>query len=63
MTKMFSKNREVTVYKSEQPDLYELAAEALFNGDGTFSYKGRLWEANEGDPEVYLLIRPEVPNG
>ncbi len=68
MTKLFSSDpaRAVTVYIDEQPELYELADNALSDGDGTFMYKGRLWEVGEGsgmgEPGGYLIIRPEVPN-
>jgi hypothetical protein len=52
----------VTVYAEDQPDLYKLAEDALFDGDRTFTYQGRLWQVGEGKPGNYVIIKPEVPN-
>jgi hypothetical protein len=64
MTELFSPDtdREVTVSKVEQPELYELADDAQFDGNHTFTYKGRLWEVGEGVVGAYWVIRPKVPN-
>jgi hypothetical protein len=56
----FSSEHAKTVYEAEEPELYKLAEDALFNGDGTFTHGGRLWEVGEGKPSQYLVIRPEV---
>lgn len=60
--RLFSDARAVTVLMDEQPELYDLAENALLNGDGTFTYEGVLWEVGEGTRDSYLVIRPEVPN-
>lgn len=57
---MFSAEQEKTVYEEELPELYKLAEDALFNGDGTFTHGGTLWEVGEHKPGQYLVIRPEV---
>lgn len=57
----FDPNHVISVYKDEQPELYELAESALLEGDGIFIYHGRLWEVGEGEGLLgdYLNIRPE----
>lgn len=61
-SRLFSAARAVTVYVEEQPELYRLAEDALYDGDNTFTYQGRLWQVGEGKPGNYLVIKPEVPN-
>lgn len=60
--RLFSNEGAVVVDRNEQPELYRLAEDALFNGDSTFTYEGRLWEVHEGVLTDHFIIRPEVPN-
>ena len=52
----------VSVYKHDQPELYELAESALLEGDALFSHLGSMWEVLEGEGLLgdYLNIRHEA---
>ena len=52
----------VSVYKHDQPELYELAESALLEGDGIFAHLGYVWEVGEGEGLLgdHLNIRRET---
>jgi hypothetical protein len=61
-SRLFSDKGAVTVYADEQPELYKLAEDALYDDDRTFTYRGRVWQVGGGKPGNYIVIKPEVPN-
>lgn len=56
----FDTTKMKTVYPGKHAELYELAQGALFDGDGTFTDGGRLWQVCNGKPGQYLDIWPEI---
>lgn len=59
-TRPFSGSDAITVRHDEQPELYERAERAFFDGDGTFTHEGRRWRVGEGVSDIYAVIRPEI---
>lgn len=62
--RMFDPNSVTTIFKVEQPELYQRAMDARANGDGTLMHEGRVWQVGEGwgaggERDSYVEIRPE----
>ncbi len=56
----FDTTKLKTIYPSNQPEFYETAENALFDGDGTFTYQDQLWQVCDGKPGEYLDVWPAL---
>jgi hypothetical protein len=45
--------------REEFLDVFELAEDAVINGDGTFVYQDRLWKVGDGVPGEQYDVYPE----
>jgi hypothetical protein len=56
----FDTTKLKTIYPNNHPEFYETAENALFYGDGTFTYQDQLWQVCDGKPGEYLDVWPAL---